>query len=183
VCVCVCGFYYNVRLRCCGYNSPVESPTRPCIATVGDEDQLAASAAWSINRSFGSGYLVTDGQSPDHAGRLAGCATERSPLHISVRRGQRLNFTVFDFGYSRYHHQATGVPGAAAAVPPLSETAAVCGHFLVLVEPEARRRVKICPSGWRMRGGAYISRNNTVEVYFKRMSTDDHRFLVQFSGK
>jgi len=172
-----------VRLLCCRYNSPVESPTRPCIDTVTDDDQLAASAAWSINRSFGSGYLVSDGQSPDHAGRLAGCATERSPLRISVRRGQQLNFTVFDFGYNRYRQATGGSPGANVAVPPLPETAAECGHFLVLVEPEARRRVKICPSGWRMRGGAYISRNNTVDVYFKRMSTDDHRFLVQFSGK
>jgi len=155
---------------------------RPCIDTVGDDDQLAASAAWSINRSFGSGYLVSDGQSPDHAGRLAGCATERSPLRIFVRRGQRLNFTVFDFGYNRYR-QIGGSPAAPAVGPPLPETAAECGHFLVLVEPEARRRVKICPSGWRMRGGAFISRNNTVEIYFKRMSADEHHFLVQFSGK
>jgi len=134
--------------------------------------------AWSINRSFGTGYLVSDGQSPDHTGgRLAGCATERSPLRISVRHGQRLNFTVFDFGYSRFRPTVSGSP---AAVP---ETSAECGHFVVLAEQEPRRRVKICPSGWRMRGGAYISTNNTVEVYFKRMSTDDHRFLVQFSGK
>ena len=165
------------------YNSIVESPTRPCIDTVGDDHQLADSGAWSINRSFGSGYLVSDGQSPDHAGRLAGCATERSPLRISVRRGQRLNFTVFDFGYSRYRPAVSGAPPGPAAVPPVPKTAAECGHFLVLAEPEARRRVKLCPSGWRMRGGAYISSNNTVVVYFKRMSTDDHRFLLQFSGK
>jgi len=158
----------------------VESPTKPCIDGVTDDDQLTTSAAWSINRSFGSGYLVSDGQTPDHTGRLAGCATERSPLLISVRRGQRLNFTVFDFGYSRYRSDTGGSPPAPAVVP---ETTAECGHFLVLSEPKSRRRVKICPSGWRMRGGAYISTNNTVEVYFKRMSTDDHRFLVQFSGK
>ena len=161
--------------RC--YYSQVESPTRPCADTLADADQLTTSGAWTINRSFGSGYLVSDGQ---HAGRLAGCATERSPLRISVRRGQRLNFTVFDFGYSRYRPAVSGAP---AVVPPLPETAAECGHFLVLAEPEARRRVKICPSGWRMRGGAYISSNSTVAVFFKRMSTDDHRFLVQFSGK
>ena len=158
----------------------MEAPTRACIDTVGDDDQLTTSGAWSINRSFGSGYLVSDGRSPDHAGRLTGCATERSPLRISARHGQRLNFTVFDFGYSRYRPT---VGGDAPVVPPLPETGAECGHFLVLAEPEERRHMKICPSRLRMRGGAYISSNNTVEVYFKRMSTDDHRFLVQFSGK
>ena len=165
----------------------VESPTRPCTVTVQDDDQLTASAAWSINRSFGSGYLVSDGRSPDDAGRLAGCATERSPLRISVRHGQRLNFTVFDFGYGRYRPAAvaagSGAAAAAAVVPQTPETASECGHFLVVAEPKSRRRMKICPSGWRMRGGAYISNNNTVDVYFKRMSEDGHRFLVQFSGK
>jgi len=155
----------------------VESPTRPCTGAGGDEDQLTSSDAfWSIDRSYGSGYLVSDGDADrrgPHAGVLGGCATERSPLRIAVRPGQRLNFTVFDFGYSRYR--------PTAAVPP--ETPSECGHFLVLSEPKSRRRMKICPSGWRMRGGAYISTNSTVDVYFKRMSADDHRFLVQFSGK
>jgi hypothetical protein len=162
---------------------PVEQPTRPCLEVPPSDNfgEHRAAAPWSLTRTTGSGYLVSDTDDP----RLAGCATELFPVRISVHHGQRLNVTVFDFGY-----------GAAPGSNPSHVTGngppeAECDLFVVLSEPEVRRRVKVCPSSRRVRSGVYLSINRSVEIYFKRVGmapsqqyqTDDRRLLVKYTGQ
>ena len=217
-------------------DSTVETPSKPCVSeltqlqSTDPESEHAHSPAfasasarpWSISWHSGTGYLVgsssgiavssssvDDGVFPD-------CATERSPVRITANVGQRFNITVYEFGYG---HPPTRpiTTGDRGPLPPVGtdvqslslQAASAAGEVecVVISDLDARRRVNICPRARRMRSETFVSTNNTVEVFFKRVSAgtvsgnqlhhvtasrqqsaqhrslDDRRFLVKFTGE
>lgn len=122
--------------------------------------------------------------------------------------GQRLNITVFEFG--SYGYLAPAGSSSSSVDPGGSASAAAASadvECVVVVEPESRQGINICPRARRQRSGGYASTNRSVELYFKRVGSkptplfthhtsaaaagsqrqqhqqsDDRRFIVQFTG-
>jgi hypothetical protein len=183
----------------------VETPPKPCVAKLhsvgdggneeaGDEaESRSSSGPWSISRHSGTGYLVGGssgislGISPAGDDVLSDCATERSPVRLTARIGQRLNITVYEFGYGHYltkpssgdHLSSAAAAGSSsssssgAAAPSSSSLSASQQpsevECVVVSEPDTRRRMNLCPRARRMRTEVYVSLNNSVEIYFKRV--------------